>query len=63
MASRPGATATPMLEHEVVDTQNIRAGRLADPLETARVVACLASPASSYMHGAVVDVDGGACFS
>lgn len=59
----PGATATPMLENEVVDTRKIPAGRLAEPLEIARVVAFLASPASSYMHGAVVDVNGGACFS
>ena len=59
----PGATATPMLANEVVDTRKIPAGRLADPLEIARVVAFLASPAASYMHGAVVDVNGGACFS
>ena len=59
----PGATATQMLKNEVVDTRKIPAGRLADPIEIARVVAFLASPASSYMHGAVVDVNGGACFS
>ena len=59
----PGATATPMLANEVVDTRKIPAGRLADPIEIARVVAFLASPAASYMHGAVVDVNGGACFS
>ncbi len=59
----PGATATPMIENEVIDTRKIPAGRLADPLEIARVVAFLASPAASYMHGAVVDVNGGACFS
>lgn len=59
----PGATATPMIKNEVIDTRKIPAGRLADPLEIARVVAFLASPAASYMHGAVVDVNGGACFS
>jgi len=59
----PGATATPMLQNETVDTGKIPAGRLADPIEIARVTAFLASPASSYMHGAVVDVNGGACFS
>lgn len=59
----PGATATPMLHNEVVDTRKIPAGRLAQPLEIARVAAFLASPAASYMHGAVVDVNGGACFS
>ena len=59
----PGATATPMLQNETVDTRKIPAGRLAQPLEIARVAAFLASPAASYMHGAVVDVNGGACFS
>lgn len=59
----PGATATPMLENETVDTRKIPAGRLAEPVEIARVTAFLASPAASYMHGAVVDVNGGACFS
>jgi len=59
----PGATATPMLRNEVVDTRKIPAGRMAHPLEIARVVAFLASPAASYMHGAVVDVNGGAYFS
>lgn len=34
--------------------------RLADPLEIARVIAFLASEGSSYMTGAIVDVNGGA---
>ncbi|MCL5275101.1 MAG: SDR family oxidoreductase [Chloroflexi bacterium] len=34
--------------------------RLADPLEVARVIAFLASEGSSYMTGAIVDVNGGA---
>lgn len=59
----PGATATPMIANETIDTRKIPVGRLADPLEVARVVTFLASPAASYMHGAVVDVNGGACFS
>lgn len=59
----PGATATPMIANEAVNVAKIPAGRLADPVEIARVVAFLASPAASYMHGAVVDVNGGACFS
>jgi 3-oxoacyl-[acyl-carrier protein] reductase len=59
----PGATATPMLANEVVDLRKIPLGRLAQPIEIARVVAFLASPAASYMHGAVVDVNGGALFS
>lgn len=59
----PGATATAMLDNEVVDVRKIPLGRLAEPIEIARVVAFLASPAASYMHGAVVDVNGGALFS
>jgi 3-oxoacyl-[acyl-carrier protein] reductase len=59
----PGATATPMIANEAVNVAKIPAGRLADPVEIARVAAFLASPAASYMHGAVVDVNGGACFS
>jgi 3-oxoacyl-[acyl-carrier protein] reductase len=59
----PGATATPMLAKEVVDVRKIPLGRLAEPLEIARVICFLASPAASYMHGAVVDVNGGALFS
>jgi 3-oxoacyl-[acyl-carrier protein] reductase len=59
----PGATATVMIENESVDIKKIPAGRLGQPVEVARVVAFLASPAASYMHGTVVDVNGGAAFS
>jgi 3-oxoacyl-[acyl-carrier protein] reductase len=59
----PGATATPMIANEAVNVAKIPAGRVAEPIEIARVVAFLASPAASYMHGAVVDVTGRACFS
>lgn len=56
----PGATATPMLSEHTVDTRKIPAGRMAQSLEVARVVAFLASDAASYMHGTVIDVNGGA---
>lgn len=59
----PGATATVMIENETVDLNKIPAGRLGQPVEVARVVAFLASPAASYMHGTVIDVNGGAAFS
>lgn len=56
----PGVTLTPMIDGRHFDASRIPAGRPAQPLEIARVVAFLASPASSYMHGQVVDVNGGA---
>ena len=33
--------------------------RFGDPEEIARAVAFLASPANAYIHGAVLDIDGG----
>lgn len=56
----PGATATPMLSSRGVDVGKIPAGRMAQPEEIARVVAFLASDAASYMHGTVIDINGGA---
>jgi meso-butanediol dehydrogenase / (S,S)-butanediol dehydrogenase / diacetyl reductase len=39
--------------------QSVPLGRLAEPVEVARVVLFLASEAASYMTGTLVNVDGG----
>lgn len=65
----PGEVNTPMLasaRNEPVTPQmmqalaaSVPAGRLAEPVEIARVVLFLASDAASYMTGAMVNVDAG----
>jgi len=66
----PGEMRTPMLESFLESTGDaesalteisraIPAGRVADPAEVARTIAFLVSPASSYINGSALVVDGG----
>lgn len=59
----PGAVDTPMIADKGYQPDYCPLGRFAEPSEVADVVAFLASPASSYMTGAIVDVNGGYYFS
>lgn len=65
----PGEVNTPMLQSERIEpvtpelmarlAATVPMGRLADPVEIARVVLFLASDAASYMTGTMVNVDAG----
>lgn len=59
----PGAVDTPMIAGKGYPPAYCPLGRFAEPSEIAEVVSFLASPASSYMTGTVVDVNGGYYFS
>lgn len=74
-AANPGSIATERLERRVQSlavernisveaaaqamANRLGVDRFGTPAEAARVIAFLASPAASYCHGAIVDVDGG----
>jgi NAD(P)-dependent dehydrogenase (short-subunit alcohol dehydrogenase family) len=57
LASERSEPVTPELMQRLADS--VPVGRLADPVEIARVVLFLASDAASYMTGAMVNVDAG----
>ncbi len=65
-AVAPGFTKTPMVKELMADEMvkkgllaNIPAGRFAEPEEIAQAVLWLASDASSYCHGLILNIDGG----
>jgi NAD(P)-dependent dehydrogenase (short-subunit alcohol dehydrogenase family) len=57
LATARSEPVTPELKQQLADT--VPMGRLAEPIEIARVVLFLASDAASYMTGAMVNVDAG----
>lgn len=63
--NRRGTNETPMVKafpEEAIKAmaQSVPMGRLGQPHEVADVVAFLLSDESSYIHGAVISIDGGA---
>ncbi len=65
-AVAPGFTKTPMVKELMADEMvkkgllaNIPAGRFAEPEDIAQAVLWLASDASDYCHGVVINIDGG----
>lgn len=58
-AIAPGATRSAMTATQTFDVAGIPVGRMAEPQEMAGPIAFLLSPASSYICGAIIDVNGG----
>jgi 3-oxoacyl-[acyl-carrier protein] reductase len=55
----PGPVATPMTEKEPYKDEMVPVGRLGQPQDIAEVVVFLASSASNFMTGNILDVNGG----
>lgn len=55
----PASVATPMMDGRNVDPASIPLGRMAVPEEIAGPIAFLCAPASSYITGTILDVNGG----
>lgn len=58
-AIAPGMVRTPMTEGHRYELDDVPLGRPGGAEEIADAVAWLAGPGSTYVHGAVIDVDGG----
>jgi 3-oxoacyl-[acyl-carrier protein] reductase len=58
-AIAPGLVMTPMTDGHTYDVTDIPLGRGGRPEEIADAVSWLAGPGAAYVHGAVIDVDGG----
>jgi 3-oxoacyl-[acyl-carrier protein] reductase len=58
-AIAPGPTRTPMTKDEPYKDEMSPLGRLGEPEDIAEAVLFLASPASNYITGTVLDVNGG----
>jgi NAD(P)-dependent dehydrogenase (short-subunit alcohol dehydrogenase family) len=58
-AVAPASVKTPMMAGQPVDLSKIPLGRMAEPQEAAAPIVFLLMPASSYMTGTMLDVNGG----
>jgi NAD(P)-dependent dehydrogenase (short-subunit alcohol dehydrogenase family) len=55
----PGPIATPMIENEPYKDEMVPLGRLGQPEDIAEAVVFLASQASNFITGNILDVNGG----